>query len=128
MLTAGVNKSAAQPQEPASPGFGPETEAGRAWMAAQDLLRSMLNSEIYNLWFAPLRPVSMTGEAFLIEVGNEFCEFWLKDNYLGLLEEVMASVTGRQLKVSFQVGTASAGAGDRGGKAKPVAAQETPVV
>jgi chromosomal replication initiator protein len=129
MLTAGVNKSAVRVPEPFE--LSPDTEAGRAWLAAQDLLRSMLNSEIYNLWFAPLRPLGISEDLFLIEVGNDFCEVWLKDNYLGLLEDVVASVTGRQLKVRFQVGsapatTSAAGTAERGGRAKSVSSTESP--
>lgn len=86
-----------------------QASAQRIWAAAQQFLRSMLNnSEIYNLWFAPLRATMLDGDLLTIEVANEFCEVWLKDNYLDLLREVLALASGRTLEVAFQVNPAAA--------------------
>ena len=38
-----------------------------------------------------------------LEVGNEFSELWLKDNYLGLLQDALAVAAGRQLQVKFRL-------------------------
>ena len=79
----------------------PNTE--KIWAAAQENLRSLLNPEIYKLWFAPVRALGMDTETFTLEVPDDFCEVWLKDNYFGLLRDVIASATGKQLDVRFQV-------------------------
>ena len=75
----------------------------KIWAAAQEKLRSLLNAEIYKLWFAPLRAIGMDAESFTLEVADDFCEVWLKDNYLGLLRDVIATATGKQLDVRFCV-------------------------
>ena len=75
----------------------------KVWSAAQENLRSFLNPEIYQLWFAPLRAVGMDAGSFTLEVADDFCEVWLKDNYFGLLCDVIASATGKQLEVKFRV-------------------------
>ncbi|MFN7138406.1 MAG: DnaA N-terminal domain-containing protein, partial [Limisphaerales bacterium] len=62
-----------------------QSSAEKTWSAAQDLLRTMLNPEIYNLWFKPVRAVDCAGDTIFLEVANDFCAVWLKDNYLGLL-------------------------------------------
>jgi chromosomal replication initiator protein len=80
-----------------------QPSAERIWTAAQHLLRSLLNPDIYNLWFAPLQARDLTGEEITLEVANDFCEVWLKDNYLGLLRDVLASAAGQHLKVNFSV-------------------------
>ena len=80
-----------------------QPSAERIWTAAQHLLRSLLNPDIYNLWFAPLQARDLTGEEITLEVANDFCEVWLKDNYLGLLRDVLASAAGQHLKVNFRV-------------------------
>lgn len=77
----------------------------KIWSAAQENLRSLLNPEIYNLWFAPVRAVGMDATTLTLEVADDFCEVWLKDNYLGLLRDVIASATGKQLEVCFRVTT-----------------------
>lgn len=96
------------------------------WASAQASLRSMLNPDTYNLWFAPIHAASLEADCLTLEVANDFCEVWLKDNYLGLVQEVLLHAAGQPLKVRFQVATAKGG--DRGSsearKTKPRSAEE----
>lgn len=102
------------------------------WAAAQDSLRSLLNPEIFNLWFAGLRALGIDREAITLAVANDFSELWLKDNYLGLIQDAVAHVAGRHLKVQFQVVPSPAGSAprssngraDRGAQSDPEAAEE----
>jgi chromosomal replication initiator protein len=91
-----------------------QASAEKIWSAAREHLRSMLSADIYNLWFAPLRACSLENNNITLEVGNDFCEVWLKDNYMGLLQDVVALASGRQLQIKFKVGVS-------GGLAAPVA-------
>src|SRR5947207_12197429 len=83
-----------------------QTSAEKIWAAAQQHLRSMLSNDTYNLWFAPLRALTQENSSILLEVANDFCEVWLKENYLGLLKDVIALSCGRQLDVKFKVAQA----------------------
>jgi chromosomal replication initiator protein len=67
----------------------------------------MLSGDTYNLWFAPLRVYSQDNNGITLEVANDFCEVWLKDNYMGLLQDVLAVASGRQMQVKFKVGSGS---------------------
>src|SRR5579864_4953090 len=87
-----------------------QASAEKIWGSAQQQLRSMLSSDTYNLWFAQLRVSNLDGNSFVLEVANDFCEVWLKDNYMGLLQDVVALASGRQLQVRFKVATAVNGA------------------
>ncbi len=80
----------------------------KVWSSAQGLLRTMLNSDIFNLWFAPLQATELTQDTITLEVANDFCEVWLTDNYLGLLQDVLVHSAGRPLKVQFVVATNAA--------------------
>lgn len=80
-----------------------DESAKNIWESAQEKLRTMLKQDLYELWFAPIRAVSVTEETFTLGVANDFCGFWLKDNYLSLIQDVLAFVTGRQLKAVFSV-------------------------
>src|SRR5579862_9579241 len=82
-----------------------QASAEKIWTAAQEHLRSMLSPDTYNLWFAPLRACSQDGNGIVLEVANDFCEVWLKDNYMGLLQDVVALASGHQLPVRFKVGS-----------------------
>src|SRR5512135_3253111 len=83
-----------------------QSPAERIWSAAQEHLRSMLSADTYNLWFAPLRACAQENNGITLEVANDFCEVWLKDNYMGLLQDVLAVASGRQLQVKFKVAAA----------------------
>src|SRR5215471_18637799 len=84
-----------------------QASADKIWSSAQDHLRSMLSADTYNLWFARLRPATLDNSSLVLEVVNDFCEVWLKDNYMSLLQDVVALAAGRQLQVRFKVSPAA---------------------
>jgi chromosomal replication initiator protein len=84
--------------------------ADTVWGAAQQQLRAMLNTDIYNLWFLPIKATALAEDTLTLEVANDFCEVWLKDNYLGLIHDVLVQAAGQSLKVKFHVNPAGAGA------------------
>jgi chromosomal replication initiator protein len=67
----------------------------------------MLSADTYNLWFAPLRASAIEGDHVVLEVANDFCEVWLKDNYSGLLQDVLSVASARQLRPRFKVVSAA---------------------
>lgn len=86
---------------------------GKTWSAAQQILREKLSPDLYQLWFAGLKARQLHEDCLTLEVVNDFTELWLRNNYLGLLQEVLCQVTGRRLAVAFAVHNPSGvGAGD----------------
>src|SRR5271168_3620243 len=85
-----------------------QPSADIVWAAAQQQLRAMLNTDIYNLWFLPIKATALDEETLTLEVANDFCEVWLKDNYLGLIHDVLMQAAGQNLKVKFHVNPAGA--------------------
>jgi chromosomal replication initiator protein len=80
-----------------------QSSAERIWDAAQQKLRSMLNENTYHLWFAPLQATALDNEVLTLELANDFSEVWLKENYMDLLQEVLATTSGLPLRVKFHV-------------------------
>ena len=80
-----------------------QPSAEKIWQSAQQLLRGLLNTDIYNLWFASLRARDLDGDFLTLEVANDFCELWLKDNYLGLLRDVLTQSSGQAIDIRFCV-------------------------
>src|SRR5450432_457227 len=72
------------------------------WSSAQEHLRSKLSADTYNMWFASLRASAIDNSHVTLEASNEFCEVWLKDNYLSLLQDAVAIAAGRQLQIKFK--------------------------
>ena len=86
-----------------------QASVDRIWISAQEQLRSMLSSDVYNLWFAPLRASAQDQNSIVLEVADDFCEVWLKENYMSLLQDVLAVASGQQLQVRFKVASSSGG-------------------
>jgi chromosomal replication initiator protein len=79
-----------------------KNDAAKIWSGALTLLRSILNPDIFNLWFSSIHAIDISDGALILEVPNDFCELWLKDNYHGLIKDVVGSVSGQRLDVKFR--------------------------
>jgi chromosomal replication initiator protein len=89
-----------------------QLSAEKIWNSAREHLRSKLNNDTYNMWFAPLRACGIDGNNVTLEAANEFSGVWLKDNYLSLLQDAFAAAAGRQLQVKFKIAAGNAPAPD----------------
>src|ERR1700739_4134767 len=84
-----------------------QISAEKIWNTAQEHLRVKLSQDTYKMWFAPLRASAVDGQHLTIEAPNEFCEVWLKDNYLSLMQDAVAIAAGAKLQVRFKVSNAN---------------------
>jgi chromosomal replication initiator protein len=84
-----------------------QISAEKIWNTAQEHLRVRLGQDTYKMWFAPLRASAVDGQHLTIEAPNEFCEVWLKDNYLSLMQDAVAIAAGAKLQVKFKVSNAT---------------------
>ncbi|RZO59441.1 MAG: chromosomal replication initiator protein DnaA [Limisphaerales bacterium] len=75
----------------------------KIWTQTTDQIRTLLNTETYNLWFSSVQPVSLNQSSITLEVPNEFSEVWLKDNYFELLQNALTTASGRKLNIKFKV-------------------------
>ena len=75
----------------------------QTWKQASETLRSMVNPDLFNLWFDPIQAGSINEQTATLIVPNEFCAVWLKDNYLELLQDVIAHITGKNLNVKLEI-------------------------
>ena len=94
----------------------------KIWTQTTDQIRTLLNTETYNLWFSSVQPVSLNQSSITLEVPNEFSEVWLKDNYLELLQDALATASGRKLNIKFKV---AEGSGAAPAPAKPTRGKKT---
>ena len=75
----------------------------KTWLQASETLRTMVNADLFNLWFDPIRPGSINEDTAVLIVPNDFCAVWLKDNYLELLQDVLAHITGKKLNIQLEI-------------------------
>jgi chromosomal replication initiator protein len=85
-----------------------QISADKIWHSAQEHLRAKLAPDTFNMWFAPLRATHFDSSHITIEAPNEFCEVWLKDNYLSLMQDAVAVAAGCNLQVKFKLATNTA--------------------
>jgi chromosomal replication initiator protein len=78
-----------------------ENVAERVWGAAQQTLRSLLSQDIFELWFLPIKAISLQADLLLLEVSNDFCEIWLRENYAELMRDALVQASGRELQIKF---------------------------
>jgi len=102
-----------------------EVSADSIWRGAQKMLQTLLNADIYNLWFSPIRAVSLRDDVITLEVLNDFCEVWLTENYLSLLQDTLSHTAAQSIKVTFQVATR--GVGTVNSSASTIVAQKASV-
>ncbi len=86
-----------------------QAAAQQTWHVAQNHLRSSIGPEAYNLWFAPVHARAQDHGTLVLEVADNFCEGWLKENYVGAVREAVAQASGRQLEIQFEVGSSGTG-------------------
>ena len=75
----------------------------KIWTKTTKQIRTLQNTETYNLWVSAVQPLSLNQSSIILEVPNEFSEGWLKDNYLELLQDALTQASGRKLKIKFKV-------------------------
>jgi len=76
----------------------PETSVCQdVWTRVCGLLRSSLSDDIYERWIAVIQPGQLCGEDCLeLRVASDFYSTWLEENYVPLIQDAFASVTGDQ--------------------------------
>jgi chromosomal replication initiator protein len=79
------------------------TSHDQLWRDASKILQGMLNPELFNRWFAPIKPVENKDGTLVLGVANEFYQIWLQDNFLPLIREAVNQVSKHPLQVRFAV-------------------------
>lgn len=59
------------------------------WNLAKDSLKRALSEDSYDRWIEPIKPLSLSETELMLGVDNEFCQQWLNDNYLGMIEDAV---------------------------------------
>src|ERR1041385_3445060 len=91
-----VNKSTISTEMTGKP------DVEKIWTDALKNLRTILNPDIFNLWFSSIRALDIVDGTILLEVPNDFSELWLKDNYSNLIRDTIGASAGQRLDIKFK--------------------------
>ena len=78
-----------------------ESPTQTLWNAALASLRTVLNPEVFRLWFSSIQAVKLVGDRLTLAVPNEFCGVWLGENYRDVIENALKVATGRAVHFEF---------------------------
>lgn len=73
------------------------------WNECLQIIGNILDSQQFNTWFKPIRPLSIQENDLTIEVPTHFFFEYIEQNYLDLLCKTMRRVIGSDAKLYYQV-------------------------
>lgn len=71
------------------------------WQAALCDLQGKMSSLNFEAWFQNIKYRRREGQCFYLEVGDEFKKVWIESNYLDVIEESLAKITGTSIQVKI---------------------------
>ena len=86
----------------ASPAGAP-IPAHEHWSQIEAHLRNRLRPDLFERWFAPLRPVRMDGERLEVAAPDKFHRDFVDDNYRAFFEEFLPELFGHRLAIHLVV-------------------------
>ncbi len=79
----------------------PDTEAKQVWRNCLSVIKNNISPLSYNTWFLPIKPVELVGNELNVEVPNEYFVEWIEEHYGDLVNEVLNSVLGKEIKLNY---------------------------
>ncbi|MFH1653399.1 MAG: chromosomal replication initiator protein DnaA [Pseudomonadota bacterium] len=60
----------------------------------------------YNTWFNQIEDVTISGDKFVILIPNKFVGDWINDFYRDLVSQTLKDITGKNLRVTYEISAA----------------------
>ena len=75
----------------------------QVWNNCLQMIQGVINPTQFKTWFAPIRPVSLVGNTFTIEVPSEFFREFLEDHYIDFLSRALRKEIGNDARLMYKV-------------------------
>ena len=73
------------------------------WAKACKHLAQTLSKDVFDRWIAVIEPKVLKNGTLILNVANDFYQSWLEENYLPLIRNAIATVSGTELNIQFAV-------------------------
>lgn len=74
------------------------------WARCMSVFRDNIpSSKAFSTWFSPIKPISLEGDTFTIEVPSDFFREYLEENYLELIGAVLRREISPNVKLVYKV-------------------------
>ena len=75
------------------------------WLSARSNIEKVLTPQNFANWIKPIRVHSVKNDILLLEVPDTYFRDWIRENYLGMIQEAVSSVSSSPLQVDLKVTT-----------------------
>ncbi|MDR0486488.1 MAG: chromosomal replication initiator protein DnaA [Elusimicrobiota bacterium] len=72
------------------------------WKSAVDKIREGVNPETFDLWFAPLEPLSLENAVFSISVPNTYFAEWIKTRQKENIEKILSDILQETISIDLK--------------------------
>lgn len=73
-------------------------DLAEVWMNFLEKFRESTSENVYNAWIKPLIPLEITDTYLKVGAKNNFAKKWLEETYTSVIEGMLASITGSNLR------------------------------
>ncbi len=73
------------------------------WEDVLSILKPQMNNESFDLWFRPIKALSLEGGRLVLQVPNAFFADWLRDHYQARIEALLKERSNESVTLSFSV-------------------------
>src|SRR5579864_2510041 len=73
------------------------------WEDVLSVLKPQMNDESFDLWFRPIKALSLESGRLVLQVPNAFFADWLRDHYQAKIESLLKEHSGEVINLSFSV-------------------------
>lgn len=74
-----------------------------AWTKASEAIEHEVGSQTYDLWFRPLKLLTLHDEQIVLEVPNKFFKEWIEDHYPGIISDTIKQFVKKQVSVQYRL-------------------------
>ena len=75
------------------------------WLSARSNIEKVLTPQNFANWIKPIRFTGIKKDTLHLEVPNTYFMDWIRENYLGMIQEAISSVSSSPLQVDLKVST-----------------------
>jgi chromosomal replication initiator protein len=89
------------------------------WNSLLAEIKDTISDQVYNAWFVPMTPVSLSNDKLILAVPNEFFREWVRERYAGLVNSRLSNIANKNIEAEFMVLVAEKQATPAGAQKKP---------
>ena len=76
---------------------------GELWSEALEEIKDRVGQQNFDTWIKPVRFITKNRNEVTLEVPNKFFRDWLTENYIGQIENILATFAKQDIKIVFSV-------------------------